>query len=174
MRRSDTLLVELTDRARLTNGILIALLWVSLSRLTARPIESALKGSTLFAWLFRESGGPIAVPLLLGLFLLAELWRRRMHAPGWPHLLLPALLAPPVFLSALGASWAGIDHGVGVPTWRDAVLQGVGWCEILLAIACVWVGRRRWPIMLCIACVTLFWTFTSWIGAALSVGADSL
>jgi len=128
----------------------------------------------LFAWLFRDSGGGIALPVLLGLFLVAELWRRKARSPAWPQLVLPTLLAPPVLLSMLGQAWAGIDRGIIYPTWRGEALLGLGLIELLLAIACVWGGRRRWPIMLCIASVALFWTFASWIGAALSLGADSL
>src|SRR5690349_11314011 len=122
--------------------------------------------------LFRESGGAIMLPLLVGLFLLAEVWRRKLHAPLWPQVLMVALLAPPILLSTLGERWAAIDRGLIYPTWRAFVLLVLGMSEVLLSIGCLVAGRRRWPIVLCVVSVALCWTFVSWVGAALSLGAD--
>ncbi|HEX5179796.1 MAG TPA: hypothetical protein VFW04_10725 [Gemmatimonadaceae bacterium] len=119
--------------------------------------------------LFRESGGLIAIPLIVGLLVLGEIRRCKAQAAVWPHLLAVALLVPPVLLCLLGEAWAG----AGSFGWRPRVLLGLGVTELLLSVICVRAGRAS-DVMPYVVSVALVWSVMSWTYAALAVAGDSL
>ncbi|HKV50522.1 MAG TPA: hypothetical protein VJO52_04910 [Gemmatimonadaceae bacterium] len=144
---------------------------IALTPLALARLEGVIGSASTVPSLFRESGGLIALPLIAGLFLVGQVWRRNAQAPAWPQLLVLALVLPPVLLCGLGEVWA--DRDAAYFTWRGIVLLGLAVTELLLSVVCV-RAARRWDAMPSIVSVALVWTLMSWIYAALAVGGDSM